>query len=112
MEFGIIPPVRIGATADPDWMTAFARHVESAGFESLVGVEHAVVISDYTSTYPYAPSGRMPLPDDCRIPDPLDLLSFLAGVTSTLGLATGVVVLPAHHPVIMAKRLATVDRLS
>ena len=34
MEFGIIPPVRTGATADPDWMTAFARHVESAGFES------------------------------------------------------------------------------
>ena len=81
MEFGIIPPVRTGATTDPDWMAAFARHVESAGFESLVLVEHAVVISDYTSTYPYAASGRMPLPDDCRIPDPLDLMAFLAGVT-------------------------------
>jgi len=44
MEFGIIPPVRTGATADPDWMTSFARHVESRGFESLVLVEHAVVI--------------------------------------------------------------------
>src|SRR6202035_694523 len=30
----------------------------------------------------------------------------------TLGLSTGVVVLPAHHPVVLAKRLATVDRLS
>ncbi len=112
MEFGIIPPVRTGATADPDWMTAFARHVEAAGFESLVLVEHAVVISDYTSTYPYAPSGRMPLPDDCRIPDPLDLMAFLAAVTDRITLATGVLVVPNHQPVVLAKRIATVDVLS
>jgi probable F420-dependent oxidoreductase len=112
MEFGIIPPVRTGATADPDWMTAFARHVEANGFESLVTVEHAVVISDYTSTYPYAPSGRMPLPDDCRIPDPLDLMAFLAAVTDRITLATGVLVVPNHQPVVLAKRIATVDVLS
>ncbi len=112
MEFGIIPPVRTGATADPDWMTAFARQVEAAGFESLVLVEHAVVISDYTSTYPYAPSGRMPLPDDCRIPDPLDLMAFLAAVTDRITLATGVLVVPNHQPVVLAKRIATVDVLS
>ena len=112
MEFGIIPPVRTGATADPDWMTAFARHVEASGFESLVLVEHAVVISDYTSTYPYAASGRMPLPDDCRIPDPLDLMAFLAAVTDRITLATGVLVVPNHPPVVLAKRIATVDVLS
>ena len=112
MEFGIIPPVRTGATADPDWMTTFARHVESRGFESLVMVEHAVVISDYTSTYPYAASGRMPLPDDCRIPDPLDLMAFLAAVTDRITLATGVLVVPNHQAVVLAKRIATVDVLS
>jgi probable F420-dependent oxidoreductase len=112
MEFGIIPPVRTGATADPDWIASFARHVEGAGFESLVLVEHAVVISDYTSTYPYAASGRMPLPDDCRIPDPLDLMAFLAAVTDRITLATGVLVVPNHQPVVLAKRIATVDVLS
>ena len=112
MEFGIIPPVRTGATADPDWIASFARHVEGAGFESLVLVEHAVVISDYTSTYPYAASGRMPLPDDCRIPDPLDLMAFLAAVTDRITLATGVLVAPNHPPVVLAKRIATVDVLS
>jgi probable F420-dependent oxidoreductase len=112
MEFGIIPPVRTGATADPDWMTSFARHVEASGFESLVLVEHAVVVSDYTSTYPYAPSGRMPLPDDCRIPDPLDLMAFLAAVTDRITLATGVLVVPNHQAVVLAKRIATVDVLS
>ncbi|MGD0393241.1 MAG: LLM class F420-dependent oxidoreductase [Acidimicrobiales bacterium] len=112
MQFGIIPPVRSGVTADPVWMTSFARHAEECGFESVVLVEHAVVVSDYQSTYPYAASGKMPLPDDCRIPDPLDLMAYLAGVTEHLGLATGVLVLPNHHPVVLAKRIATVDVLS
>jgi len=112
VKFAVLPPVRAGVCADPDWMTGFARHAEELGFESIVLVEHPVVISDYTSTYPYAPSGRMPLPDDCAIPDPIDVLAFIAAATSRLQLATGVLVLPAHHPVIMAKRLATVDALS
>jgi probable F420-dependent oxidoreductase len=112
MRFGIIPPVRSGVTADPGWMTSFVRHAEACGFESVVLVEHAVIISDYRSTYPYAASGKMPLPDDCRIPDPIDLLAFLAGVTDRIGLATGVLVLPNHHPVVLAKRIATVDVLS
>jgi probable F420-dependent oxidoreductase len=112
MRFGIIPPVRFGVTADPVWMTSFARHAEACGFESVVLVEHAVVVSDYESVYPYSSSGKMPLPDDCSIPDPLDLMAYLAGVTETLGLATGVLVLPNHHPVVLAKRIATVDVLS
>ncbi len=112
LKVAALPPVRAGVCADPDWMAGFSRHIEALGFESVVVVEHPLVVGGYTSRYPYAPSGRMPLPDDCAIPDPIDLLGFLAGVTSTLGLATGVLVLPAHHPVIMAKRLATVDRLS
>ena len=112
MRFGIIPPVRSGVTADPVWMSSFARHAEACGFDSVVLVEHAVVISDYQSTYPYASSGKMPLPDDCRIPDPLDLMAYLAGVTEQIGLATGVLVIPNHHPVVLAKRIATVDVLS
>ena len=107
-----LPPVRAGVCADPVWMAGFARTVEALGYESIVTVEHPLVVGDYTSRYPYAPSGRMPLPVDCAIPDPLDTLAFVAGVTSTLGLATGVLVLPAHHPAVLAKRLATVDRLS
>jgi probable F420-dependent oxidoreductase len=112
MQFGIIPPVRLGVTADPAWMTTFARHAEACGFESVVLVEHAVVISDYQSTYPYASSGRMPLPDDCRIPDPLDLMAYLAAVTERITLATGVLVVPNHQAVVLAKRIATVDVLS
>ena len=112
MRFGIIPPVRLGVTADPAWMTSFARHAEAVGFESVVLVEHAVVVSEYESTYPYAASGKMPLPNDCRIPDPLDLMAYLAAVTDRITLATGVLVIPNHQAVVLAKRIATVDVLS
>ncbi|MEU5696829.1 LLM class F420-dependent oxidoreductase [Actinosynnema sp. NPDC020468] len=112
MEYAVVVPVAVGKSADPAWIDGFARHVEACGFESVVVVEHTVVVADYRSAYPYAPSGRMGVADDCPVPDPLDLLAFLAARTTTLGLATGVLVLPNHHPVGLAKRVATVDALS
>src|ERR1700742_1257924 len=112
MKVSVVAPVGDGVTADPDWMVAFARHLKSCGFESIVVVEHTVLLTRYDSVYPYDSSGRVGLAADCPIPDPLDLLAFLAGHTSRLGLATGVLVLPNHHPVVLAKRVATVDALS
>jgi probable F420-dependent oxidoreductase len=112
MKFAVIAPVAGGVTADPSWMMAFARHVEACGFDEIVAVEHTVLATAYDSVYPYDESGRVELPADCPVPDPLDLLAFLAGQTATLGLATGVLVLPNHHPVVLAKRVATVDALS
>ncbi|MUL65019.1 LLM class F420-dependent oxidoreductase, partial [Mycobacterium sp. CBMA 234] len=112
LKFAVVTPVTTGVTADPVWMTEFARHLETCGFESIVAVEHTVMMTRYSSVYPYDASGRVEIPADCPVPDPLDLLAFLAGQTSTLGLATGVLVLPNHHPVVLAKRLATLNVLS
>jgi probable F420-dependent oxidoreductase len=112
LKFSVVAPVAAGVTADPRWMATFARHLEACGFESIVVVEHTVLASRYDSVYPYDPSGRVELAADCPVPDPLDLLSFLAAHTDRLGLATGVLVLPNHHPVVLAKRAATVDALS
>lgn len=112
VKFGVVAPVAVQVTADPQWMAAFVRHLEACGFESIVAVEHTVLATRYDSVYPYDPSGRVELASDCPIPDPLDLLSFLAAHTERLGLATGVLVLPNHHPVVLAKRAATLDALS
>lgn len=112
MKVSVVAPVGDGVTANPDWMVPFARHLEACGFESIVVVEHTVLLTRYDSVYPYDSSGRVGLTADCPIPDPLDLLAFLAGHTSRLGLATGVLVLPNHHPVVLAKRAATIDLLS
>ena len=45
-------------------------------------------------------------------PDPLVALSFAAGRTNRLKLGTAVLVLPGRNPVVLAKELATLDRLS
>ena len=44
--------------------------------------------------------------------DPLATLSYLAAVTERIRLATNVVVLGYHHPLALAKRYGTLDRLS
>lgn len=112
MQFGILPPYRTGVTADPAWMIAFARHAEAVGFESIYVAEHVVVPAGFATDYPYSGTGTFPLPIDCPLPDPLALLAFLAGVTERIVLATGILVLPAHEPLTLAKRLATIDVLS
>jgi probable F420-dependent oxidoreductase len=44
--------------------------------------------------------------------DPMIGLSFAAAATSTIGIATGVLLLPEHNPVLVAKQAATLDTLS
>ncbi|MFL6205566.1 MAG: LLM class F420-dependent oxidoreductase [Acidimicrobiales bacterium] len=112
MALGLLPPYRLGVASDPGWMRAFARHADEVGFESLLAVEHVAVPVGYESRYPYSDTGRMPLAEDCELPDPLELLAWLAGQTSRLRLGTGILVLPEHHPLQLAKRCATIDRLS
>jgi alkanesulfonate monooxygenase SsuD/methylene tetrahydromethanopterin reductase-like flavin-dependent oxidoreductase (luciferase family) len=99
VRYAIIAPVAAGVTADPAFIGPFARHAEVCGFDEIVAVEHTVLASADGSVYPYDPSGRVELPPDCPVPDPLDLLSFVAAQTTTVGLATGVLVLSNHHPV-------------
>src|SRR5438270_4308139 len=45
-------------------------------------------------------------------PDPLIGLAYAAGRTQRLKLGTSVLVLPGRNPVLLAKELATLDRLS
>lgn len=111
MKFGIVF-ANTGPFADPEGALELARGAEAAGFESLWTVEHTVVPAGYESTYPYDRSGRMPGNDDAPIPDPLVWLSFLASATTTLQLATGILIQPQRNPVVLAKEVATLDHLS
>jgi probable F420-dependent oxidoreductase len=90
---------------DPDKIMAYAQHAEDCGFESLYLPEHIVL-------YPGAMVGRFELPPSLPYFDPLDCLSFVAAATRRILLGTGVLLLPYHHPVVLAKRLATIDVLS
>ena len=90
---------------DPDAMIAVARHAEDRGFESFYVPEHIAL-------YPGANYYGMAIPPGLPIADPLECLSFVAAVTERILLGTGVLLLPYHQPVVLAKRLATIDLLS
>jgi probable F420-dependent oxidoreductase len=90
---------------DPDKIMAYAQHAEACGFESLYLPEHIVL-------YPGARVGPTEIPPSLPYADPLDSLSFIAAATQRILLGTGALLLPYHHPVVLAKRLATIDVLS
>lgn len=90
---------------DPDAIVAYARHAEAAGFEAIYVPEHIAL-------YPGATIGSWDIPPTLSYPDPLDLLGFIAAGTERILLGTAVLLLPYHHPVTLAKRLATIDVLS
>lgn len=90
---------------DPDAIAAYAQHAEACGFEALFVPEHVAL-------YPDAAVGSWKFPPTMPFADPLELLTFVAAVTERIVLGTGVLLLPYHHPVTLAKRLATLDLLS
>jgi len=96
----------------PEESVRLARAAEAAGFESLLTVEHVVWPTEYTSVYPYSPSGRLPGGPDTDLPDPLIWMAHVAAHTTTLRLVTGVLVLPQRNPLVLAKQVATLDVLS
>ena len=62
--------------------------------------------------YPYSDDGQIAVPTAADWIDPMVGLSFAAAATSTIGVATGVLLLPEHNPVLVAKQAATLDTLS
>jgi len=98
---------------DPDEAAALGRLAEAGGFESLWAPEH-VVMSRAPGATPYrgAADGRMDrLARRGGIPDPLIWIAFVAACTTTIRFGTGVLILPEHHPVPLAKTVATLDHL-
>lgn len=112
MKFGIIFANTGPAAVDFSYTAELARLAEENGFESLWTVEHVVVPAGYESSYPYSRDGRMPGGEDVPIPDPLVWLSMVAAVTSSIRLATGILILPQRNPAVLAKEVATLDVLS
>ncbi len=100
------------AFPDPADAKRMALAGEAAGFESVIAVEHVVIPTEYTTRYPYSPTGRLPGGVDMPWPDPLTWLTYVGAVTTKLRLITGVLVLPQRNPLVLAKQLATMDHMT
>jgi len=98
--------------ATPEVLAAIGSEADGRGVHTLWVGEHAVEFDHYTSSYPYAPDGKMPLPPGSGLLEPFTTLAFLAAHTTDVRLGTAVCVLPQRNPVFAAKQVATLDWLS
>jgi probable F420-dependent oxidoreductase len=102
----------IGAGATREVIDEVARAAEQCGFASLWSGEHVVMVDQSHSRYPYSDDGRIAVPSEADWIDPMIGLSFAAAATTSIQIATGVLLLPEHNPVLIAKQAATLDVLS
>jgi probable F420-dependent oxidoreductase len=93
-------------------LAAIGTEAEQRGIATLWVGEHVVLFDEYDSAYPYAGDGRIPLPGGTGLLEPFAALSFLAAVTSSVRLGTGICILPQRNPVYTAKSVASLDWLS
>jgi probable F420-dependent oxidoreductase len=89
-----------------------ARHAEAAGFESLWMPEHLVLPDTLPATYPYTGTGEAPITSSTAAYDPWVVLGAIAASTTTIRLATNVYILPLRHPIVTARAVLTLDRVS
>src|SRR5881396_3092146 len=102
MRFGLFG-LNFGPCADPELAVRVAVAAEEAGFESVWTGEHvAMPIRD----------NPVPTPAETPFLDSLIALANVAAHTRRLRLGTGILVLPHHNPVLLAKALTTLDLVS
>lgn len=109
MRFGVLtpavyqPPGQANAWeahADVEDIVRIAQAADALGYHHLTCSEHVAV--------PAAAAQRR----GAAYWDPLAVLAFVAGQTTSIRLATHVLVLGYHHPLDIAKRYGSLDRLS
>jgi probable F420-dependent oxidoreductase len=97
----------------PEFLRTLTETAESVGVAALWAPEHVVLADSYESRYPYSEDGRFPLdPSAGGLGDPFAVLSYLAAVTKTARLGTGICLVPQRNPVYTAKMVAALDVLS
>jgi probable F420-dependent oxidoreductase len=106
MRIGVVfPQTELGGDAAA--VRAYGQRVEELGFTHLLAYDH-VVGADPAVHVGWAG------PYDVRTTfhEPFVMLGYLAAVTTTLELVTGVIILPQRQTVLVAKQAAEVDLLS
>jgi probable F420-dependent oxidoreductase len=85
-----------------------ARGAEVAGVDTVIVPDH-VVMSENTDAYAWGP---FPFPVDVPWLEPMTVLAAIAGATSRLRLATGILIAPLRPAIVLAKIAASLDVLS
>lgn len=106
MQIGVVfPQSEIGD--DPSVIKDFAQAAESLGYSHLLAYDH--VLGAHPDREPRLTG---PYTHETSFHEPFVVFGYLAGVTKTLGLVTGIIILPQRQTALVAKQAAEVDILS
>lgn len=105
MRFGL----SVFATDQCASPAVIATAAEAAGFDVVLFAEHTHVPVDGSSPYPGG--GEIPV-HYRRTLDPFVAATAALAATTTLHAGTGVCLVPAHDPIVLAKAVASIDHLS
>ncbi len=100
LKFGVTG-MNGGAASYPEALVNLSQAAEAAGFDSLWAGEHVILHESSTR-----------IPPNYRYLNPLLALTYMAAHTKSIRLGTGVLLLPQHEPLVLAKEIATLDVLS
>jgi probable F420-dependent oxidoreductase len=101
----VFPQTEIGA--DVGAVRAYAEQVEGLGFTHLLAYDHVVGADPNIHV-----GWDGPYDLHSTFHEPLVMFGYLAAVTTSLELVTGIVILPQRQAVLVAKQAAEVDLLS
>src|SRR5579885_1964305 len=106
MRIGVVfPQTEIGS--DPGVVREYAQAAEGMGYSHLLAYDH--VLGADTAT---RPGWRGPYTSETQFHEPFVLFGYLAGLTRTLELVTGIIILPQRQTALVATQAAEVDVLS
>ncbi|HLI39274.1 MAG TPA: LLM class F420-dependent oxidoreductase [Streptosporangiaceae bacterium] len=106
MRIGVVfPQTEIGA--DTGAVRAYGQRVEELGFSHVLAYDHVA------GADPRVHKGwKGPYDLHSTFREPLVMFGYLAAVTASLELVTGIIILPQRQAVLVAKQAAEVDLLS
>ena len=108
MQVGVIFP-QTEIEPDPSAVRDFAQAAEDLGYSHIFIADH--VLGADPSFHPERPAFAT-YNHKAVVHEAFTLMGFLAGVTSRVGLTTGILILPQRQTVLVAKQAAEVDILS
>jgi probable F420-dependent oxidoreductase len=95
-----------------DGCLAVADAAERLGYDSVWVHDHVVMPTGVVYRYLYNDSGDSPFRPEQFIYDPIAVMAAIAGRTSRVQIGTSVLIVPYRNPLVLAKELATIDRIS
>jgi alkanesulfonate monooxygenase SsuD/methylene tetrahydromethanopterin reductase-like flavin-dependent oxidoreductase (luciferase family) len=110
MKIGFSLP-NVGSIGTAEAITKVAQRAEALGYSSLWTIERLLYPVKLQVPCPGTPDRSLPEIYK-QVLDPLDALTYVAAQTKKIRLGTSVLDMPYRNPVVLARRLTTIDVLS